>query len=130
MVDDKKPNPFGHVRSKLNLTGQFSIGRVTQNHSGSGHNIAAERVTFENSDRDLAQDRFTDFRAALLRGSKSQRYTIEHSMSDAEAEAFARQIGKFLAAHGFTGIFYESYLGGGSSKGQFVSSNSVMVGRR
>jgi len=58
---------------------------VSQTHSGAGHNIVAGSISFENSDRDLAQSRFAQFRDELLQGTKGKTYTIEHSMSDAEA---------------------------------------------
>ena len=103
---------------------------VSQTHSGAGHNIVAGSISFENSDRDLAQSRFAQFRDELLQGTKGKTYTIEHSMSDAEAEAFARQIAIFLDSNGFDKIMFSTYMGGGIPKGQSVFQNFVRVGRR
>jgi hypothetical protein len=130
MADDDKKNPFGEVRSNLNLSGRFGFAGVVQTHSGSGHNIVANNVTLENSDRQLHDPRFNEFRAQLLKGDRNARLVVEYSMSDAEAEAFAHQICDFLLSNGFKKIFRNSYMGGNPLRGQHVDGNLVRVGRR
>jgi hypothetical protein len=122
-------NPHGFVRSQIKF-GALDNATITQTHSGSGSNIVANNVTFQNTDRDINSAEMASFREKLLGLDKSLRYDIEHSMSDQEAGDFARQIGAFLDANGFNVRGYSSYMGGTSPKGQFVAGNMICVGRR